>query len=79
MAFYTGDLFRGWLGDLFVGALKLQKLVRLRFDGNKVVEEEDLLLDLGERIRDVRMGPDGALWLLTDASNGKVYRVVPAD
>jgi glucose/arabinose dehydrogenase len=79
MAFYNGDLFPAWQGDLFVGALKLQKLVRLRFDGNKVVEEEDLLLDLGERIRDVRMGPDGALWLLTDASNGKVYRVVPAD
>jgi glucose/arabinose dehydrogenase len=62
-----------------VGALKLQKLVRLRFENQKVVEEEDLLLDLNERIRDVRMGPDGALWLLTDASDGKVYRVVPAD
>jgi glucose/arabinose dehydrogenase len=79
MAFYTGDLFPAWQGDLFVGALKLQKLVRLRFEDQKVVEEEDLLLDLNERIRDVRMGPDGALWLLTDASNGKVYRVVPAD
>ncbi|TGN41100.1 PQQ-dependent sugar dehydrogenase [Marinobacter confluentis] len=79
MAFYTGDLFSAWQGDLFVGALKLQKLVRLRFDGKDLVEEEDLLVDLGERIRDVRMGPDGALWLLTDAGNGKVYRVVPAD
>jgi glucose/arabinose dehydrogenase len=79
MAFYTGDQFPEWQGDLFVGALKLRKLVRLTFDGNEVVEEEDLLLDLEERIRDVRMGPDGALWLLTDSSNGKVYRVVPAD
>jgi glucose/arabinose dehydrogenase len=79
MAFYTGDLFPTWQGDLFVGALKLQKLVRLRFNDQKVVEEEDMLLNLNARIRDVRMGPDGALWLLTDASNGKVYRMVPAD
>ncbi|HKK56099.1 PQQ-dependent sugar dehydrogenase [Marinobacter sp.] len=79
MAFYTGDLFPAWQGDLFVGALKMQKLVRLRFDNRKVVEEEDLLRDLEARIRDVRMGPDGALWLLTDHRNGKVYRLVPAD
>lgn len=79
MAFYTGDLFPAWQGDLFVGALKLQKLVRLRFENQQVVEEEDLLLGLNERIRDVRMGPDGALWLLTDAGDGKIYRVVPAD
>ena len=79
MAFYTRDLFPQWQGDLFVGALKLQKLVRLSLDGEKVIEEEDLLTDLGERIRDVRMGPDGALWLLTDSDNGKVYRIVPAD
>lgn len=79
MAFYTGDLFPAWQGDLFVGALKMQKLVRLRFRDKKVIEEEDLLLDLDERIRDVRMGPDGALWLLTDESDGKVYRIVPTD
>ncbi|MDI9246069.1 PQQ-dependent sugar dehydrogenase [Marinobacter sp. CHS3-4] len=79
MAFYTGDLFPNWQGDLFVGALKMRKLVRLRFDANDVVAEEDLLQDLNERIRDVRMGPDGALWLLTDSSNGKVYRLVPAN
>lgn len=79
MAFYTGDQFPDWQGDLFVGALKLQKLVRLRFENQKVVEEEDLLLDLNERIRDVRMGPDGVLWLLTDESDGKVYRIVPVD
>jgi glucose/arabinose dehydrogenase len=78
MAFYTGDLFPQWQGDLFVGALKMRKLVRLEIDNGKVTEEEDLLTDLGERIRDVRMGPDGALWLLTDSPRGKVYRMVPA-
>lgn len=77
MAFYTGDLFPEWRGDLFVGALKMRKLVRLRIEGGKVTEEEDLLTDLGERIRGVRMGPDGALWLLTDSPRGKVYRIVP--
>ncbi len=79
MAFYTGDLFPEWQGDLFVGALKMQKLVRLSIENEEVKEEEDLLEDLGERIRDVRMGPDGALWLLTDHSDGKVYRIVPAE
>lgn len=79
MAFYTGDEFPQWKGNLFVGALKMQKLVRLRMDGEKVTEEEDLLEDLGERIRDVRMGPDGALWLLTDSHDGKVYRIRPAE
>ena len=78
MAFYTGDLFPEWQGDLFVGALKMRKLVRLRIQDGEVTEEEDLLTDLGERIRDVRMGPDGALWLLTDSPRGKVYRMVPA-
>lgn len=79
MAFYTGDQFPEWQGDLFVGALKMRKLVRLSIDNEDVKEEEDLLEDLGERIRDVRMGPDGALWLLTDDSDGKVYRIVPAE
>ncbi|WP_407943946.1 PQQ-dependent sugar dehydrogenase [Marinobacter salinisoli] len=77
MAFYSGSLFPDWQGDLFVGALKLQKLVRLRIRNEQVMEEEDLLADHGERIRDVRMGPDGALWLLTDDSDGKIYRIVP--
>lgn len=78
MAFYTGTLFPQWQGDLFVGALKMQKLVRLEIVDGKVTEEEDLLTDLGERIRAVNMGPDGALWLLTDAPRGNVYRMVPA-
>ncbi|WP_297796096.1 PQQ-dependent sugar dehydrogenase [uncultured Marinobacter sp.] len=79
MAFYTGDRFPEWKGDLFVGALKMRKLVRLSMENETVKEEEDLLEDLGERIRDVRMGPDGVLWLLTDSTDGKVYRLVPLE
>jgi glucose/arabinose dehydrogenase len=76
-AFYTGDLFAEWKGNLFVGALAGQALHRLVLDGEKVVGEEKLLADLRERIRDVRSGPDGALWLLTDNPQGRVLRVVP--
>jgi aldose sugar dehydrogenase len=76
MAFYTGDLVPAWKGNLFVGALAGQHLARLVLDGERVVSEERLLTDLGERIRDVRMGPDGALWLLTDHPQGRVLRVV---
>lgn len=78
MAFYTGDDFPQWQGDLFVGALKMRKLVRLRIEDGDVVEEEDLLEAFGERIRDVQMGPDGNLWLLTDDTDGEVLKVVPA-
>jgi glucose/arabinose dehydrogenase len=78
MAFYSGDLFPAWRGNLFVGALRSEILVRLELDGQKVVREERLLRQLGERIRDVRAGPDGALWLLTDANNGRILRVTPA-
>jgi aldose sugar dehydrogenase len=78
LAFYTADLFPRWKGNLFVGALKFQLLVRLELDGEKVTKEERLLQGLRERIRDVRQGPDGALWLLTDNSNGRVLRVTPA-
>lgn len=77
MAFYTGTDVEPWQGNLFVGALKMQKLVRLRIDNGEVVEEEDLIGDFGRRIRDVRMGPDGRLWLLTDESDGEVVRLVP--
>jgi aldose sugar dehydrogenase len=76
-AFYAGDLFPEWKGNLFVGALAGQALHRLVLDGEKIVGEEKLLADLGERIRDVRSGPDGALWLLTDNPEGRVLRVVP--
>ena len=78
MAFYTGDKFPRWKGDLFVGALKDRMLVRLRFDGQKVVKEERLLKDVLGRIRDVRSGPDGFLYLLTDESPGVLARLEPA-
>jgi aldose sugar dehydrogenase len=78
MAFYSGDLFPAWRGNLFVGALAAQLLVRLELDGQKVVREERLLRDQNERIRDVRQGPDGALWLATDSSSGRILRVAPA-
>jgi glucose/arabinose dehydrogenase len=78
MAFYTGDLIPEWKGSLFVGALRGQALHRLALDGDRVVGEDVLLGDLGQRIRDVRAGPDGALWLLTDDPQGRVLRIVPA-
>lgn len=78
MTFYTGDLFPNWKGNLFNGALKFQLLSRLEIKDGKVVKEERLLRGLNERVRDVRQGPDGALYLLTDESAGSVLRVTPA-
>jgi glucose/arabinose dehydrogenase len=78
MAFYTGDLFPNWKGNLFNGALKIQLLSRLEIKDGKVTKEERLLQGLNERIRDVRQGPDGALYLLTDNSAGRILRVAPA-
>lgn len=77
MAFYTGKLFPKWDGSLFTGALVGKMLVRLSLNGNSVTGEERLLQDLNERIRDVRQGPDGALWLLTDNAAGRILRVSP--
>jgi aldose sugar dehydrogenase len=76
-AFYTGNLFPAWKGNLLVGALAGQHLARLVLDGERVVGEEKLLTELDFRIRDVRIGPDGAVWLLTDQTNGRVLRLVP--
>lgn len=78
MTFYQGDLFPTWKGNVFIGGLATRILVRLELDGERVVREERLLRDLNERIRDVRSGPDGALWLLTDNSAGRVLRLSPA-
>jgi glucose/arabinose dehydrogenase len=78
MTFYTAKLFPEWTGSLFTGALAGKMLVRLSLDGNVVTGEERLLQNLNERIRDVRQGPDGALWLLTDSSAGRILRVSPA-
>jgi aldose sugar dehydrogenase len=77
MAFYTGDLFPDWRGNLLVGALAGQALHRLVLDGARVVAEEVLLANRNERIRDVRQGPDGAVWLLIDAGDGAIARIAP--
>ncbi len=77
MAFYTGALFPGWNGSLINGALKFELLSRLTLHGDSAVREERLLQGLRERIRDVRQGPDGALYLLTDNSAGRILRVTP--
>jgi glucose/arabinose dehydrogenase len=74
---FASDAFPGWQGDLFVGALAGKHLARLRLEDGKVVEEERLLEDMNRRIRDVRVGPDGALWLLTDHGSGQVLRLDP--
>jgi glucose/arabinose dehydrogenase len=78
MAFYTAELFPAWKGDLFIGALKGQRIVRLTLDGERVASEEVLLTELHERIRDVRQGPDGALYVLTDNDAGRILKLVPA-
>ncbi len=78
LAFYTGSLFPAWRGNLFAGALKYQLVARLVLEGNRVVREERCFGELQERIRDVRSGPDGALWLLTDSPEGRILRLAPA-
>lgn len=78
LAFYTGEAFPAWRGNLFLGALSGQALVRLELEEDRVVHEERLLQDLAARIRDVRDGPDGSLYLLTDSSNGRLLRLDPA-
>ncbi|HEU4382840.1 MAG TPA: PQQ-dependent sugar dehydrogenase [Anaeromyxobacteraceae bacterium] len=77
MVVYSGDLFPEWRGNFFVGGLSSRALVRLAIEGDRVVGEERLLTDLGSRIREVVQGPDGALYLLTDASDGKLLKVTP--
>ncbi|MEM9278098.1 MAG: PQQ-dependent sugar dehydrogenase [Pseudomonadota bacterium] len=77
--FYQGDLIPQWKGDLFAGALKFETLVRLEVQGNRIVHEERLFEEDYGRIRDVRFFPDGALWFLTDDSDGAIYRVTSAE
>jgi glucose/arabinose dehydrogenase len=84
--FYTGDRLGAWQGDLFVGGMRYGEisgtgqLHRIRFNGSmEEIRREPLLTDLGHRIRDVRQGPDGLLYLLTDADDGAVLRIAPAD
>jgi aldose sugar dehydrogenase len=78
LTIYTGDLFPQWKGNAFIGGLRPAILVRLELDGEKVTREERMLRQLNERIRDVRTGPDGALYLLTDNTAGRILRIVPA-
>jgi glucose/arabinose dehydrogenase len=75
--FYTGDAFPEWRGSLFTGGLKDKKLVRLGMREGKVAGEEHLLEDRGRRIRDVRQGRDGALYVVTDEANGELWRIAP--
>lgn len=75
MAFYSADQFPAWKNSLFIGALAQENLIRLQLEGNKVVHEERLLEEKGARIRDVRQGPDGYLYVLTDSSEGEVLKI----
>lgn len=78
MAFLTSDRYGpAWKGNLFVGSLRLRYLNRIEFKGGTTVVEQKLLADRGERIRDVRQGPDGLLYVITDEENGKLIRLVP--
>ncbi|HRJ25192.1 MAG TPA: PQQ-dependent sugar dehydrogenase, partial [Thauera sp.] len=77
MSFYTGERFPQWKGNVLVGALRYQLVARLVLDGNEVRHEERLLAELGRRIRDVRQGPDGYVWVV-DESEGRILRLEPA-
>ncbi len=77
MAFYTAEQFHNWQGNLLVGSLKSELLVRLELDGNKIINEHRILQNRLGRIRDVRQGPDGFIYLLTDENNGELIRLEP--
>ena len=76
LTFCTGDIYPQWKGDLFSGALKFGQIRRVRLDGARVASEEKLTI--GQRVRDVRQGPDGYLYVLTDEDEGALLRIVPA-
>jgi aldose sugar dehydrogenase len=78
MTFYTGEAYAGWQGNLLIGSLRPGLLVRLTLDDGRITREERYLGDLRERVRDVRQGPDGLLYLLTDNRDGRLLRVLPA-
>ncbi len=79
LAFYTGDQFPHWRGDLFMGSLGDRRLIRMELRGDRILFQEQLLTELDERIRDVRMGPDGFLYIVTDANPGGIYRLEPVN
>nr|MDQ3026550.1 PQQ-dependent sugar dehydrogenase [Pseudomonadota bacterium] len=75
--FYGGELFPEWRGNLFVGGMKAGALVRLVLENDRVVGEEHLLADRGKRVRDVRQGRDGALYVVTDEKDGELLKIAP--
>jgi glucose/arabinose dehydrogenase len=75
--FYTGEAFPEWKGSLFIGSLKERRLVRVTIENNRVTGEEHLLADRRQRVRDVRQGADGALYIVTDEANGELWKLVP--
>jgi aldose sugar dehydrogenase len=75
--FYTGSAFPEWRNNLFVGSLRDAMLVRLTLENDRVTGEEHLLKDRGQRVRDVRQGADGALYLVTDEAQGELWKIVP--
>lgn len=79
VAFYDADLIPEWRGNLFVSGLAGQHLARLVLEGDRVIGEERLLADQGQRIRDVQVAADGSLWVVTDEDNGRLMRIAPAD
>lgn len=78
MAFYNADTFPQWKGKLFIGALKEKNLIELTLNGDRVTGQQRLLDDRKERIRDVRVGPDGYLYVLTDDSDGQLLKLSPS-
>ena len=77
MQFYTGDAFSAWRGSVFIGGMRATGLVRLTLKDDRVTGEEHLLTDRGQRVRDVREGPDGALYVVTDAASGELWKITP--
>jgi len=77
LAFVTSDRYPTWKGGLLMGALRGQALVFLKLDGDRITGETRLLENLGKRIRDVRQGPDGFVYVLTDGNDGELLRVLP--
>jgi glucose/arabinose dehydrogenase len=77
MAFVTKDVYPSWKGSLLVGALAHQRVARLTLQGNKIVRDDHMLAELGERIRDVREAPDGYIYLLTDSDTGSILKLIP--
>ena len=76
LAFITSDRYPGWKGSLMMGTLRAQTLIRLTLDGRRVTGTHKLLVELGQRIRDVRQGPDGWLYIVTDGAEGQIIRLV---